>query len=157
MAGKDIEAALMAVEPVTKAAKIRQVMPVIEKQLKAGVGRQAILDVLKAQGIEVSMDTLKSYLYRYRKAQRENGTTVANPAPAPQNPVDVPRPVEPGRQVEPTAEGGVSYDIDTSPNADSRPHVGPAELNRLMNPGDDQNASDLDRYESAARSTRKRT
>ena len=157
MAGKDIEAALLAVEPVTKAAKIRQVMPVIEKQLKAGVRRQAILDVLKAQGIEVSMDTLKSYLYRYRKAQRDNSTPVASPAPAPQTAVPEQRTVEPARQVEPPVEGGVSYDTDPSQDADERPHVGPAELSRLMNPGDDQNASDLDRYESAARSRRKRT
>lgn len=147
----------MAVEPVTKAAKIRQVMPVIEKQLKAGVRRQAILDVLKAQGIEVSMDTLKSYLYRYRKAQRDNSTLVASPAPAPQNAVPEQRSVEPVQQVEPLVEGGVSYDTDASQDADERPHVGPAELSRLMNPGDDQNASDLDRYESAARSRRKRT
>ncbi|MEZ2726774.1 hypothetical protein ACBQ21_22670 [Pseudomonas putida] len=151
MAGKDIEAALMAVEPVTKAAKIRQVMPVIEKQLKAGVRRQAILDVLKAQGIEVSMDTLKSYLYRYRKAQRGNSPNVASPAPAP---ITLEEPV---RQNEPQLEGGVSYDTDPSHDADERSHVGPAELSRLMNPGDDQNASDLDRYESAARSRRKRT
>lgn len=100
MAGKDIEKALMAVEPVTKAAKIRQVMPVIEKQLRAGVRRQAILDVLKEQGIEVSMDTLKSYLYRYRKAQRGNQANTASPAPAPQH-------LEPARQVEPEQEGGV--------------------------------------------------
>jgi len=95
MAGKDIEKALMAVEPVTKAAKIRKVMPVIEKQLRAGVRRQAILDVLKEQGIEVSMDTLKSYLYRYRKAQRGNQAKTASPAPVPQHFE------EPARQVEP--------------------------------------------------------
>ncbi len=151
MAGKDIEKALMAVEPVTKAAKIRKVMPVIEKQLRAGVRRQAILDVLKEQGIEVSMDTLKSYLYRYRKAQRGNQAKTASPAPVPQHFE------EPARQVEPEQEGGVSYDTEPSHDADERPHVGPAELSRLMNPGDDKNASDLDRYESAARSRRKRT
>ncbi|MBO2923728.1 hypothetical protein J5H75_18790 [Pseudomonas asiatica] len=151
MAGKDIEKALMAVEPVTKAAKIRQVMPVIEKQLRAGVRRQAILDVLKEQGIEVSMDTLKSYLYRYRKAQRGKQATTANPEPVSQH-ID-----EPARQIEPEIEGGVSYDTEPSHDAEERPHVGPAELSRLMNPGDDKNASDLDRYESAARSRRKRT
>ena len=151
MAGKDIEKALMAVETVTKAAKIRKVMPVIEKQLRAGVRRQAILDVLKEQGIEVSMDTLKSYLYRYRKAQRGNQAKTASPAPVPQHFE------EPARQVEPEQEGGVSYDTEPSHDADERPHLGPAELSRLMNPGDDQNASDLDRYESAARSRRKRT
>lgn len=157
MAGKDIEAALMAVEPETKAAKIRQVMPVIERQLKAGVTRKAILEVLKAQGIEVSMDTLKSYLYRHRKAQRADADQ--KPALPVGQPESQARPVasaptDSRRESEET--GVVSYDTDAKPEATPQVHFGPAELSKLMNPGDDQNALDLDKYENAARSSRKR-
>ena len=62
MAKLDLATALQAVEPETKAAQIRQVMPIIEQQLKAGVRRQAILDVLKEQGIEISLSTLRSFV-----------------------------------------------------------------------------------------------
>ncbi|HHW1937432.1 TPA: hypothetical protein ACUUEN_005503 [Pseudomonas aeruginosa] len=153
MAGKDIEAALMAVEPETKAAKIRQVMPVIERQLKAGVTRRAILEVLKQQGIEVSMDTLKSYLYRHRKAQKE-GTPSGQPpvGHVEHSPAPVAQPTEaPATEI----KGGVSYDTDKQQDQ-PMPHLGPAELAKLMNPGDDQNAQDLDKYEQAARNTRNR-
>lgn len=149
MAGKDLANALMAVEPETKAAKIRQVMPLIEKQLSAGVRRQVILDVLKEQGIEVSMETLKSYLYRYRKAQRQKPTQpteTTTPVPSVQ-PV-----VERG---EPEIDGGVSYDTDQEPKVIETAPLGPSELSKIMNPGDDQNASDLAMYENAGR--RKRT
>lgn len=81
MAKLDLASALQAVEPETKAAQIRQVMPIIEQQLKAGVRRQAILNVLKEQGIEISMETLKSYLYRYRKSVKAG--TVEAPASVP--------------------------------------------------------------------------
>lgn len=153
MAGKDIEAALLAVKPKTNAAKIRQVMPVIEKQLAAGVTREAILEVLKAQGIEVSLDTLKSYLYRYRKAQRERGQSRPNG----QGGGSVSAPVETvATQEQATENGGVSYDTDRVPEQ-SPALLGPAELSRLMNPGDDQNAQDLAKYESVGRNRRKQT
>ena len=62
MAKLDLATALQAVEPETKAAQIRQVMPIIEQQLKAGVRRQAILNVLKEQGIEISLSTLRPFV-----------------------------------------------------------------------------------------------
>lgn len=144
MAKLDLATALQAVEPETKAAQIRQVMPIIEQQLKAGVRRQAILDVLKAQGIEISMETLKSYLYRYRKSVKAG--TVEAPAS------------EPRLQSAAPAEksGSVSYDIEPE-NEEPPPPMAPTELNKIMNPGDDVNASELARYESASPSRRRRT
>ncbi|QCY09343.1 TraD protein [Pseudomonas sp. MPC6] len=148
MARLDLVTALKAVEPETKAAQIRQVMPIIEQQLKAGVRRQAILDVLKEQGIEIGMETLKSYLYRYRKALKAEGKSDA---------VDVPKPpameAQPQVQPEPKTES-VSYDADKD---DQQPPIAPSELSKIMNPGDDVNASELARYESAGRSRRKST
>ena len=149
MARLDLAAALKAVEPETKAAQIRQVMPIIEQQLKAGVRRQAILDVLKEQGIEIGMETLKSYLYRYRKALKAEGKSDA---------VDVPKPpameAQPQVQPEPKTES-ISYDTDKDDQ--QQPPMAPSELSKIMNPGDDVNASELARYESAGRSRRKST
>lgn len=150
MARLDLVTALKAVEPETKAAQIRQVMPIIEQQLKAGVRRQAILDVLKEQGIEIGMETLKSYLYRYRKSLKAEGKSDA---------VDVPKPpvmeAQPQVQPEPKTEP-VSYDTDKD-DQQQQPPMAPSELSKIMNPGDDVNASELARYESAGRSRRKST
>ena len=150
MARLDLATALKAVEPETKAAQIRQVMPIIEQQLKAGVRRQAILDVLKEQGIEIGMETLKSYLYRYRKALKAEGKSDA---------VDVSKPpameAQPQVQPEPKTES-ISYDSDKDDQQQPAP-MAPSELSKIMNPGDDVNASELARYESAGRSRRKST
>ena len=149
MAKLDLATALQAVEPETKAAQIRQVMPIIEQQLKAGVRRQAILDVLKAQGIEISMETLKSYLYRYRKSVKA-GTVEA--------PANVPNSQSAAVVPEATAEKLeiVSYDTKTE-SQDLPAPMAPNELSKIMNPGDDVNASELARYESASPSRRRRT
>lgn len=150
MARLDLATALKAVEPETKAAQIRQVMPIIEQQLKAGVRRQAILDVLKEQGIEIGMETLKSYLYRYRKALKAEGKSDA---------VDVSKPpameAQPQVQPEPKTES-ISYDSDKDDQQQPAP-MAPSELSKIMNPGDDVSASELARYESAGRSKRKST
>ena len=148
MTKPDLTTALRAIEPATKAGKLREVMPIIEQQLKAGVTRQAILDVLEDQGIVLTLHTLKSYLYRYRK------TVQAGTAEAPKHEPKA-QSVARGLDEKPVS---VSYDTDTQDEKPTAPmvHLGPNQLSQLMNPGDDQNASDLDRYENAAR-TQKRT
>ncbi|MQT27544.1 TraD protein [Pseudomonas helleri] len=148
MTKPDLTTALRAIEPATKAGKLREVMPIIEQQLKAGVTRQAILDVLEDQGIVLTLQTLKSYLYRYRK------TVQAGTVEAPKN---EPKPQSVARGLDEKSVS-VSYDTDTQDEEPTAPmvHLGPNQLSQLMNPGDDQNASDLDRYENAAR-TQKRT
>lgn len=149
MAKLDLATALQAVEPETKAAQIRQVMPIIEQQLKAGVRRQAILNVLKEQGIEISMETLKSYLYRYRKSVKAGTAEAPASVPSLQSAAVVP---------ERPAEKPVSISYDTKPESQDPPApMAPTELSKIMNPGDDVNASELARYESASPSRRKRT
>ncbi|MGN7499248.1 MULTISPECIES: hypothetical protein [Pseudomonas] len=149
MAKLDLATALQAVEPETKAAQIRQVMPIIEQQLKAGVRRQAILDVLKAQGIEITMETLKSYLYRYRKSVKAGTVEAPASQPSLQSAAAVP---------EAPAKIPVSVSYDTKPESEEPPApMAPTELNKIMNPGDDVNASELARYESASPSRRRRT
>ncbi|MDY7536419.1 hypothetical protein RGV33_32885 [Pseudomonas sp. Bout1] len=145
MAKVDLEAALKAVEPETKAAQTRKVMPIIEAQLKAGVRRQAILDVLKAQGIEISMETFKSYLYRYRKSLKE-GKQPNAPRPADE---------QKATRVE-TEPASVSYDIEPDTET-TNAAPGPSELSKIMNPGDDANASEMARYENAGKRPRRNT
>lgn len=146
MAKLDLATALQAVEPETKAAQLRQVMPIIEAQLKAGVRRQAILDVLKAQGIEVSMETFKSYLYRYRKSLKQEG----NKPSEPREPVAQQAP-----QIgnEPQSEACVTG-LKTDPA--QRAPIGPSELGKIMNPGDEANASEMARYENAGKRQRRK-
>ena len=96
------------------------------------------------------METLKSYLYRYRKALKAEGKSDA---------VDVPKQpameAQPQVQLEPKPES-VSYDSDKDNQQQPAP-MAPSELSKIMNPGDDVNASELARYESAGRSRRKST
>lgn len=149
MAKLDLATALQAVEPETKAAQIRQVMPIIEQQLKAGVRRQAILNVLKEQGIEISMETLKSYLYRYRKSVKAGTVEASANVPSSQSAAVVP---------EATAEKPEIVSHDTKTESQDLPApMAPNELSKIMNPGDDVNASELARYESASPSRRRRT
>ena len=133
MAKLDLATALQAVEPETK----------------AGVRRQAILNVLKEQGIEISMETLKSYLYRYRKSVKAGTVEASANVPSSQSAAVVP---------EATAEKPeiVSYDTKTE-SQDLPAPMAPNELSKIMNPGDDVNASELARYESASPSRRRRT
>lgn len=94
------------------------------------------------------METLKSYLYRYRKALKAEGKSDAVDAPKP--PV-----MEAQPQAQPETDS-VSYDADKDGQQQPAP-MAPNELSKIMNPGDDVNASELARYESAGRSRRKST
>lgn len=147
MAKTDLAKALQDVEPVTKAAKVREVMPIIEKQLRAGVRQQAILDVLKAQGIDLTLATFKSYLARYRKSTNPEGKAPSQP----RTPV-----VEQAPPIASEPES-VSYDTETDADATPPSPVGPGELGRVMNPGDDANASDMARYENVGKKQRRKT
>ncbi len=54
----------------TLAAKLRELMPDINKRIKEGVRHQEIVDALNEHGgfdQEIKLTTLRSYLFRYRK------------------------------------------------------------------------------------------
>lgn len=60
----------------TLAAKLRRLLPDIDERIKEGVRHQEIVDALNRHGgfgAEVKLATLRSYLFRYRKAERESG------------------------------------------------------------------------------------
>src|SRR5580698_2822763 len=66
---------LLAIEKLeagTKAARLRSLMPEIEQRLAAGARISDLVRTLNENGLPISTATLKSYLYRFRKAARED-------------------------------------------------------------------------------------
>ncbi|MDF0504632.1 ROK family transcriptional regulator [Burkholderia cenocepacia] len=63
--------AVAGVQTRTKAAKLRVMIPQIEQRLAEGVRISDIVEALNANGLPITIATLKSYLYRHRKSQRE--------------------------------------------------------------------------------------
>ncbi|MCX2694488.1 hypothetical protein OO256_26735 [Pseudomonas sp. DCB_CB] len=62
-------------EARTKSARFREVFPDIEKAMKAGVSRKAILKALNESGLELTMSTLDTNLRR----SRAKSTSIALP------------------------------------------------------------------------------
>lgn len=67
---KELRAAVEEIEAKTKAARLRSVLPEIEQRLSAGARIADVVDALNRSGLQISIATLKSYLYRFRKAQQ---------------------------------------------------------------------------------------
>ncbi|ASN03481.1 conjugal transfer protein TraD (plasmid) [Xanthomonas citri pv. malvacearum] len=141
MPKSDLTQALTAIEPKTKAAKVREVMPVIEQRIAAGVRIADILKTLKDSGIDLTEATLKSYLYRYRKkhqaktkGQQSASRTVGMPAP--------PQPGE---------SESVSQETDSPETSTPRGPISMQELDRLMKPDPEEQAKDIARYERLAK------
>lgn len=65
-----LHAAIEAVEGGTKAGRLRVLLPQIEQRLSAGARISDVAKVLNDNGLPISIGTLKSYLYRSRKAAR---------------------------------------------------------------------------------------
>jgi len=70
---KDARALIEAVPTSSLASKLRTLMPAIGRRIGAGVHAQDIVGALNdsgAFGTEVKLTTLRTYLQRYRAAQR---------------------------------------------------------------------------------------
>jgi hypothetical protein len=90
MSEPDLKTAIEAIAPTSKAAKLRQLMPVIERKLDEGVKAVDILAVLKEGGLEMTLGTFRNYLHQYRKKKQgavdeRSGdvTTLSRPQPTP--------------------------------------------------------------------------
>ena len=66
---------------MTLAAKLRELMPEIDRQVRAGVQHDDIVETLNANGFDVNLNTFRSYLYRYRKKRR---ASEGQPEPEPE-------------------------------------------------------------------------
>lgn len=51
----------------TTAARVRAIMPAIDRKVREGVSHEDIIKVLEAAGLSLTLNTFRSYLYRYRK------------------------------------------------------------------------------------------
>lgn len=69
---RSLHLAIEKLEAGTKAARLRMLMPEIERRLAAGARIADLVQALNANGLPISTATLKSYLYRFRKAARED-------------------------------------------------------------------------------------
>lgn len=63
----------------TLAAKLRGLMPEIDRRVREGVQHEEIIETLNANGFNLNLNTFRSYLYRYRKKLRTGGV-VSKPA-----------------------------------------------------------------------------
>ena len=78
---EDLEARIEALTGRTAAARLRAVMPVIDRKVREGVRHEDIVEALQAAGLRISLNTFRVNLYRYRKRSRAQGaaSTSAHP------------------------------------------------------------------------------
>jgi hypothetical protein len=155
MPQRDVVQALTALEPKTKAAKVREVMPLIEQRLSAGVRIVDVLKALRANGIDLTEATLKSYLYRYRQKQQVEQETAGQKLPSN---VQQPSATEPVSQRHYSDSSSISdSDLSTGATSHGPPHepMSMQELDRLMKPDPAEQAEKLARYERLAKQQRR--
>ena len=75
---EDLKMAILSLPGKTLAAKLRQLMPDIDRRVREGVGHEEIVEALNQHGLDVKLETFRKYLYRFRK--KTKGTEAA-PAP----------------------------------------------------------------------------
>jgi hypothetical protein len=132
MSGPDLKAKIEAIKLTTKAARLRQLMPVIEAKLAEGVRAAEIVETLRNGGLELTMGTFRSYLHQYRAKRDKN--------------------VE--RRAERTLnqpEGLVPYENVSSEAPKSSGPISIQKLDRVMKPDPAEQAEKLARYERLAR------
>lgn len=81
----DLEARIEALTGRTAAARLRAVMPVIDRKVREGVRHEDIVEALQAAGLSVSLNTFRVNLYRYRKRNRAEGAASASTHPKTHN------------------------------------------------------------------------
>ncbi|VVE59122.1 conjugal transfer protein TraD [Pandoraea sputorum] len=136
----DAQQAIQQTAPTTKAAQLREVMPQIEKKLAAGVQLGTIHQALTDAGFELTFQTLKTYLYRYRKQRR------AKSAGRQAEPVDSRTAAAPAS---PRPEASVPSATDAGPPRPREP-LSVQEIDRLMKPDPAELAERIARYERIA-------
>ncbi|SAK93667.1 hypothetical protein AWB79_06986 [Caballeronia hypogeia] len=151
----DPKQAVRDTEPTTKAARLRDVMPEIEKRLAVGVQLRAIHQALTGAGFDLTLQTLKTYLYRYRKKQRAQ-TAGQQTASAGAVPVDLPASSQVGESVSDDAQTLETHEVPKTPDTPpSREPMSMQALDRLMKPDPVQQAEKLARYERLAKQQRR--
>ncbi|BBU33359.1 hypothetical protein BTHE68_70930 (plasmid) [Burkholderia sp. THE68] len=151
MPQRDVMQALTALEPKTKAAKVREVMPLIEQRISAGVRIADILKALREGGIDLTEATLKSYLYRYRQKQQVERETTGQKIQSNAQHSSATESVS--QQHHPDSSS--ITDSDSSEHVASHGPISMQELDRLMKPDPAEQAEKLARYERLAKQQRR--
>ena len=74
---EDLKTAILSLPGKTLAAKLRQLMPDIDRRVREGVGHEEIVETLNQHGLDVKLETFRKYLYRYRKKTKGDATASA--------------------------------------------------------------------------------
>lgn len=81
MTHQKLDADLVNSLPSSRPARLlAPILPDILRRVEAGVSHESILAALKAQGIDVPLNTFKSILYRYRQKIRAGGSPATLPS-----------------------------------------------------------------------------
>ncbi|SEB25414.1 conjugal transfer protein TraD [Variovorax sp. YR216] len=152
MSSSDLIRALEAIEPETKAARVREILPVIERKLAAGVRLAVILKALNDAGLELSEATLRSYLYQHRKklGKRSQQVPMARSGQArcdrdeeARKAIDGPESSDESRGPVPSSAVAMSGSNATAAAVHTSPPT-PEELTRLMQPDPERQEAEYD-------------
>jgi len=69
----DLIEKLRSLDGRNSSSTLRNLMPVIDPQIKRGVSHEAVIATLAEAGMKVNIYTFRSALYAYRKKQRQLG------------------------------------------------------------------------------------
>ncbi len=75
---QDLKSRVLGIEGRTLAARLRGLMPDIDAQVRAGIRHEEIIEALKAGGVDLNLNTFRSYLYRYRRNNQAVVPQLAN-------------------------------------------------------------------------------
>lgn len=131
----DVKQEISRMQPTTKAAQLRNLMPEIELKLAAGVQLKDVQEALKNGGLDFTIKTLKTYIYRFRKESVKTNSVAKKP--------QVETPIVETTNTENTVE-------DSSNGPVSMQH-----LASLMKPDPEKEAADIANYERIAKQQRK--
>lgn len=107
----DVKQDLANLKPRKISGRVKELMPVIEERLAAGVAMDDIVGVLNKSGITINKATLTVYLSRFRKPKSGKVTFTAKPVEAIK---------APSLKPEPTAEETPTTFPDMSPERMAR-------------------------------------
>ncbi|QGZ55103.1 hypothetical protein [Paraburkholderia acidiphila] len=83
MADDATRAALSVLKAKTKSGQLRELLPLIDIKIAAGVRHEDILEILERNGLPMSFETYKTTLYRIRKNKKKQVISPSTQTPQP--------------------------------------------------------------------------
>jgi len=69
-----LEAALENIPSNKVTAKLKKLMPIIDRRIHEGISHQEIIETLRANGLDINPYTFRTTLYAYRKSLQKNSS-----------------------------------------------------------------------------------